>query len=359
MSFLGIGVPKPGRPAFNVSRDADALTIAVRDPEAGRFGVSCRDDGVSLWAMYAAAMSGFVIHLFTVTGIERTLSFSGRRYGRVLIVGGGGSGGSGYYGGGGGAGGVVYLDNVLLQGNITLAVGDGAIGGQWDTHSSGAGSRFGDIVAYGGGFGSGQGVLADIATPFAYGAAGGGSGGGGTFGHAAGVGTTGQGHGGGEGAKGTLYGYLGDSGGGGGGAQMAGEDAASNRAGDGGAGVQCAIMHRFIGGDEYGAYDYYGGGGGGVVKPHSYAYVNGAGGIGGGGDGAWLQTDPEGANAGVDGTGGGGGAGGSYHPGHISDAYGGSGGSGIVIVRYPRIGFGDTGGDEVIYLDENENVVTP
>jgi hypothetical protein len=77
--------------------------------------------------------------------------------------------------------------------------------------------------------------------------------------------------------------------------------------------------------------NYGGGGGGGVYGTlESPQFDSGNGGIGGGGRGSrGAGTDkPEGVAGGVN-TGGGGGGGG------FPDSFGGAGGSGIVIVRYP------------------------
>ena len=78
---------------------------------------------------------------------------------------------------------------------------------------------------------------------------------------------------------------------------------------------------------------YFAGGGGGGFEAQSGS--NGAGGIGGGGDGGpGPGTSPGNGQNGVANTGGGGGGASRGAPGSASDQLGGSGGSGIVIIRY-------------------------
>ena len=103
--------------------------------------------------------------------------------------------------------------------------------------------------------------------------------------------------------------------GGGGGASAAGGDGSSNNGGNGGAGVATSISGSSV--------TYAGGGGGGAYG------TQGTGGAGGGADGVKNAN----GNAGTANTGGG--AGGLYIT-NTTQRYGGNGGSGIVILRYPN-----------------------
>lgn len=208
----------------------------------------------------------------------------------VLVVGGGGGGGAGA-GGGGGAGGLIYQTGYSVTPGASLSVTVGA-GGPGTANeaargTSGGNSVFNDLVAIGGG-GAGSyshknGLL-------------GGSGGGAAYGGSPGSGTAGQGYGGGSGNN-----LLG---GGGGGAGAVGGSLGQ----PGGIGVAVPITGQSV---------YYAGGGG--PGSNSAGYIPG--GLGGGGRG----NSGVGEN-GTDGLGGGGGGAGSH-------LLGGSGGSGIVIVR--------------------------
>ena len=104
----------------------------------------------------------------------------------------------------------------------------------------------------------------------------------------------------------------GTSSGGGAGAGGNGSTGTNTAAGDGGIGIISTIT---------GNITYYAGGGGGA---NSNNLIQGVGGLGGGGAGAYSGT----ATSGTALTGGGGGAG------ALSTSIGGSGGKGIVIVRY-------------------------
>jgi Predicted membrane protein len=114
---------------------------------------------------------------FTVTDLGSTGDIE------YLVVGGGGGGSAGYAGnGGGGAGGYVPGTTTLTDtGSLTVQVGAGGSGGlataagAGRTGTNGNSSVFGDITAYGGGYG-GTGLAADGRS---LGAAGGSSGGGG------------------------------------------------------------------------------------------------------------------------------------------------------------------------------------
>lgn len=225
-----------------------------------------------------------------------------------LVVAGGGAGGE-RHGGGGGGGGYVASSSIFAPANYTITVGDGGQPNKWDPNLGFSGTGFGgnggnssinSIVAVGGG-GGGTYLVDGI---------GGGSGGGGggnagtTAANPGGGGTTNQGFAGGTG--------FGSSGGGGGGAGAAGTSAPqSTGGGNGGVGKQW-LNGLF----------YAGGGGGGRTT------VATPGGNGGGGDGGDGSTS---GGAGANGRGGGGG--GSRGSGTLP--FGGTGGSGTVIIRYP------------------------
>jgi hypothetical protein len=229
-----------------------------------------------------------------------------------LVIAGGGGGGGGqsgsHTGAGGGAGG--YRTSVGTSGggasaetaltifpstNYTVTVGSGGSGGAApDRGSNGNNSVFYTITSTaGGGGGSDTGVENGNS-------GGSGGGGGGVTGGTGGAGTANQGFAGGAGHSGLSSPYRA---GGGGGAGQAG--ATGTASGNGGNGVASSITGTSI---------TRGGGGGGTGSP------NGSGGTGGGGNGGALGT------GGSVNTGGGGGGG-------ATTGY--SGGSGIVIVKYP------------------------
>lgn len=235
----------------------------------------------------------------------------------ILVVGGGGGGGYDHAGGGGG-GEVQYETGVEVNvGNSTVTVGEG--GGANTKDSSGPlnGDNGGDstfdsdittITALGGGGGGGQRSNAPD----------GGCGGG------AGHQDSSPGD-----AIGSGFGYDGGSGGndpygggGGGGAGEAGQGTDGTYGGDGGDGYDASSVF----GTEFGENGYFGGGGGGNGPDSSSV---GSGGLGGGGDGGGDDggSAPEGGQVA---TGGGGGGQANWDQAHPK-----SGGSGIVLIRYP------------------------
>lgn len=259
------------------------------------------------------------IHEFTSDGTFTVNQISSDKTVDVLIVGGGGSGGSDNEGGGGGgAGGMIdtttdtSIDSLsLTERNYSVSVGQGGFSVTPNkAGNNGGNSSFAGLVALGGGGGGGHetdggGVAKD-----------GGSGGGGasqdsnlTSGRLGGNGLQPTSSSGGYGNDGgdTTFDSI-DAGAGGGGAGSSGQDETADRAGDGGDGKISSITGNDI---------YYAGGGGGSVRNFD---PEGAGGLGGGGDG----SDGTG-QSGVDGKGGGGGSGRSES---------GSGGDGIVLIRY-------------------------
>jgi hypothetical protein len=240
---------------------------------------------------------------------------------QYLVVAGGGGGG-GDAAGGGGAGGLLTnyggtALNVTPSDSLIIGVGSGGVAGHNGPSNdpsghikptAGGNSQFGSIVAFGGGLGgnynSGNGGN-------------GGSGGGGAFNNGtAGAGTSGQGNSGGNSASpGWGSGPAGGGGGGAGGVGTAGNTAQ----GQGGPGSSVAITGTAI--------TYAGGGGGGRWSVNGSAPGANNGGAGGGGAGS-IGCGNRATDASANTGGGGGGA----PAGCYGD--GGSGGSGIVIVRY-------------------------
>jgi len=222
----------------------------------------------------------------------------------VLAVGGGGGGGGNLRDGGGGGGGFQYVTaHPVAAGAYAVTVGAGGA-----PHTNGGNSVFDAITAYGGGRGGAYTSYIDN------GAAGGCGGGGGTQGIPAGQALGGAGSQGGNGGKSVngvgTGGWV--AGGGGGGASGNGTDASGSNApstqqtpGDGGAGMANSIS---------GASVTYAGGGAGEGITAAGANYSGTGGVGGGGS----------HSSGTNGLGGGGGGGAGW-----------SGGSGVVIIRYP------------------------
>jgi hypothetical protein len=243
-----------------------------------------------------------------------------------LVVAGGGGGGR-YYGGGGGGGGLLSGStySVLPLTTYIITVGAGGNGtagspgnGSPGNNSSITATSVSSILSIGGGYGAGN----------SFGVAGGSGGSGGGAGGAgsatAGAGTAGQGN---AGGATTTFG-----GSGGGGSGAAGGNASSSP-GPGGSGTYTTIISAVtaasIGiGQVSSGTVYFAGGGGG--SQGFGTLTNG--GVGGGGNGA---TDTVGsyASAGTPNTGGGGGGG--SHPSTDINFAGKSGGSGVVIIRYP------------------------
>ena len=225
----------------------------------------------------------------------------------LLVAGGGGSGNDNA--GGGGAGGLRSGSFTALSAEtLNTILGEGGIINTNGNLSSISSSLF-FSSSLGGGFGS-----TNSAVP-----GNGGSGGGrGSFGVTApgGLGTAGQGN---DGGASFDSGTVNDRGGSGGGASTAGTNSAS---GDGA---------QWLDGN------YYSGGGGGGKNAIGAGIITG--GIGGGGNGGVKFNDTYPATAGTPNTGGGGGG----------DGTGTSGGSGIIIFRYPdTIPSGSvTGGDSI------------
>ncbi len=226
--------------------------------------------------------SGYTVHKFTSSG---TFTVANSGIVQVLVVAGGGGGKAPAYGGGGGGGGLIYQSSHSVGvGNIVVTVGAGGSG-------NGGNSVFNALTAVGGGAGG------DYGAP---GGAGGSGGGMSAAFSSVGMGTAGQGYNGGSGGySGAYEGWLSTSGGGGGGAGGPGGNGGVSpfSAGAGGPGLYYSISGNSVA--------YSGGGGGAWYVDGGYGYGYAASGVGGG----------------INNYGGGG--------------TGGSGGPGIVIVRYP------------------------
>lgn len=283
----------------------------------------------------------YYIHTFTeddVFTVSRALRVD------ALIVGGGGAGGWCGATGGGGGGGVCITNGLhLLPGTYAVTVGAGGIPSETDADAGrdGQPSSFGDLTVPGGGAGSNN------WSPGHDGASGGGGGGHGNrnYGpYAGGIGIPGFGHDGGANRIIlTSTNYVNTVGGGGGGAGAPGQPGIQEFAVSAEDGtVTYTIVQLAHGGDGVacdfsGEEKWYGGGGGGGGQ-NVNAQVVGEGGKGGGGNGsgyngrnnyAWAPEDGE------PNTGGGGGGCGNLGNGKPDEtAHGGSGGSGIVIIRY-------------------------
>jgi hypothetical protein len=245
-----------------------------------------------------------------------------------LLVAGGGGGASGYSAGGGGAGGMLTGTISITNGiPYTVTVGGGGAGitggsGTWLSSDAGShGTNGGNssigslLIAVGGGGGAGFGGSGGGGVGRS-----GGSGGAGSYKNSAGSGTSGQGNAGGTGSN--AANHLG-AGGGGAGATGGNAPDSGNSAGAGGTGVSSSIS---------GSPTYYAGGGGGGIYDNG-GQQNASGGSGGnGGGGAGATNSRTNGSSGTGNLGGGGGGAGAYEP----QAWytGGSGGSGIVIIRY-------------------------
>ena len=239
---------------------------------------------------------------------------------QLLVVGAGGGGGSNL-GGGGGGGRVISQNNVTISQTATITVGAGGVGGVGnfgDTTNHGkTGGRSAvvsgsvNVVSLGGSGGNGR-MSATNLNSDGTAISSGYTGGGGAYENPpAHIPVAGSGGAGFIGGRGSFNG--GGGGGGAGGPGVARGDGSLSNASSGGIGVSDSIT---------GTPTFYGGGGGAAWYGGPGGWT-GAGGLGGGGQGA------NGAGGGADGTantGGGGGAG------YVNA--GGNGGTGIVIIRY-------------------------
>lgn len=240
---------------------------------------------------------GYTIHTFTSSGTFTVLSGSGTV--ECLIVAGGGGAGGGnsgcHGGGGGGAGGIVYrAAESVLVGSYAVTVGGGGApsGGDGQYGANGGNSTFLGLTALGGG-GGGATLTANGLN--------GGSGGGASRDKTYNAGGTGL-------QPGSASGGYGNNGGGTGSSTSAGGGGGAGGAGQSGTdGARGGIGLQFT---QFGTSVYYGGGGNGAGQSDST-----------------LGRTPTGQSGAANtGAGGGGAPGGATR---------GSGGSGIVIVRYP------------------------
>jgi hypothetical protein len=312
---------------------------------------------------------GYRIHAFTTSG-NLTVSALGagaaQNFADYLIVAGGAAGGraggSMYAGGGGGGAGGALLSNITFTstGNSVITVGAGGAirahsewpllpGGNTTVIFTGTPT----IIALGGGGGAHS--WPDHGAGFGGARSGGSGGGGNTFtGYPAGAGTPGQGYPGGASSPTSFGGVSGSFAGGGGGAGEAGHYqptdpvspvSTTTQAGGNGIAVPWAPASYGTPGPAPGRY--FSGGGGGGASPAGSAYILSGGAGGGGAGGNYTSGYPTsarglgtshggldgGANATINTGGGGGGAG----QGGASSGTGlaGTGGSGIVLIRYP------------------------
>lgn len=275
---------------------------------------------------------------------------------QYLVVAGGGAGGAigpfGVGGGGGGAGGLLYATSTsFYNGTYSVIVGAGGAATVCANGNPGVNSsittsiaNFSNIIAVGGG---GGGIsFTDLAGGGQLGrGSNGGSGGGSGYSNNAppaccvsgALGVPGQGNPGGYSCN-----SLGSSNGSGGGGavETGGNTGPGGVTGGGKGGNGCLIGIS-------GVLSYYAGGGGGGVHVNYAGCGIGQGGCGGGGAGGCASSGTNGATN----TGGGGGGLGQPNPGPTGYA-GSSGGSGIVIIRYPteapKILIGSTTGNVTI-----------
>jgi hypothetical protein len=269
---------------------------AVNAVGTGTYGTSSSVTPVAVAGVHATGglitIDGdYVVHTFKQSG---SFVSNGTNACAYLMVGGGGGGGGDHSGGGGG-GQVIIGSASLSSGTYPIVIGaGGSPGGPRNGvyATNGGNTTFNGLTAFGGG---GGGQYSDQS------GSGGASGGGGaSFGSGGGPGlATNYGITGYNGAAGNNSGAGGGGGAGGNGSQSAG-----------GPGISSSITGTTVG---------YGGGGGGANNSNGY-------GADGGGNGDATST---GATSGKQNTGGGGGGNTSVQPGT-------SGGSGIVVIRYPK-----------------------
>jgi len=313
---------------------------AVGSDTTSTFTLSVTDGANTTTRQYSITVAAPVVTSYTSTGSGTFTVPSGVTTVDALVVAGGGAGGN-QVGGGGGAGGVIYRPAfpVTPGSSVSYTVGSGGNPTSQSgplSPAQGQNSVFGSLTAIGGGAGGAYPSQSGLP---------GGSGGGADGDNPSGVGQGTQpqqpGDSGSPYGTGTPGGAAYPSqwgGGGGGGAATSGANASASQGGNGGNGRQIDIS---------GSQVYYGGGGGGCSDTDGITPNNGAGGQGGGGRGGTnnptsplstsINPDSRGADPGAANRGGGGGGGrdngGANNPG--GDNFdGGSGGSGIVIVKY-------------------------
>jgi hypothetical protein len=301
----------------------------------GIFAASGGADPAVLTGGYLYYDADFAYRAFTVGTSSLIVASFDLPQTEVLVIAGGG-GGSTAAGGGGGAGGVVFRSGTLTKATYSAVIGNGGAGAAGDGQDGGNGgnSTFDTITAVGGGAG------AHNATGLS-----GGSGGGAGYTNGNGAGTATQGNSGG----GTGYGFNGGGNsrtgsgppypaGGGGGAGGVGSPATGSTGGAGGIGISgitipsLNLIGAATGFGQLSSGNYYFAGGGGG----STDLVRIAGGLGGGGFGGTVIGTS--ANTATDGTAnsGSGGGGGDIDAGGYPPVRAGNGGSGLIVVKYPR-----------------------
>jgi len=265
---------------------------------------------------YTSGGATYRVHTFTSSS-SFIVTQAGTRYPTIdyLIVAGGGGGGQDTKGGGGGAGGLLQGTTSLTSNSYSVSVGSGGA-----VNSNGQNSVALGLTAIGGGAGR----------PSSVGSGNPGGSGGGAGEGPGGSNIAGQGF-----SGGSAYTTDGipcfAAGGGGGAGQAGGSVLNSSTGGKGGDGLANSIRT--------GSAEYYAGGGGGSSANSSVSCPGrvtgrGAGGLGGGGQGADnvnIIGGPWAASPGTANTGGGGGGGWSPNP---NPALAAAGGSGIVVIRY-------------------------
>jgi hypothetical protein len=290
------------------------------------YGIAAEGQGYATGGLITSD-ANYYYHAFTSSG---TFTPSKALTADILVVAGGGGGS----GSGAGAGGLLtFASQSLTSGtSYTCTVGAGGAGssnGQSANGSNGGNSQFGALTATVGG-GAGVYTGGSLLNGLSGGSGSGGTQGGGSGSGAGlgGAGTSGQGYAG--GASYTFTASSSSSGGGGGAGGVGGNAPSVNSAGVGGVGYTSSLINAMAlatgtGQLSSGNYYYAGGGGGGY-------YVNGsavAGGLGGGGTGSSNNAAGSSALANT-----GGGGGGYYSETYKTAVY--NGGSGVIIVRYPR-----------------------
>jgi hypothetical protein len=328
----------PSGASLNTSTGAITGISAVGSDTTSNFTITAtvadasQGTSVDVSRAFALTVAAPVITSYTSTGSGSFSVPTGVTVVDVLVVAGGGGGGRA---GGGGAGGLIYRPAfpVTPQGSVSYSVGSGGQGqfGDSGPEPSGQNSTFGSLTALGGGYGSySQSKGVD-----------GGSGGGAGFNISApqapakiGIGqqpsqpgdsgTYGFGNPGGEGGPSPEYGS--NSGGGGGGAGAKGSYSGQTPVNPSGVWAQGGIGKQY---DISGSQVYYAGGGSGAGhtagdEPQSAAQ--------GGGGRATRDNYP--ITIATANRGGGGGA--AHNSPNQTGPYpnGGTGGSGIVIVKY-------------------------
>jgi len=242
-----------------------------------------------------------------------------------LVIAGGGGGGA-VVGGGGGAGGLLpFASQSLTATSYAVTIGAGGAGGTGTSDGAlGGDSQFAALTLVKGG-GGGGGYRTPNGKPGLTGGSGGGAGG--TDSGSAGSGgaaTSGQGFAGGSGGNVQSSGAFYVAGGGGGAGAVGGNAVNNVSAGIGGAGVNTYSSWATATGT--GVNGYYAGGGAGCLAVGAAP----VGGLGGGGNGGSNNVAISATN-GVSATGSGGGG-----QRDVNSGTGGSGGSGLIIVRYAK-----------------------